>query len=79
MACGGMSFTKNQILEKKIFISFFLTFNFLMILLLHKNLKDSRNIQGLALIRVVLLVFIVNLVKPLVRPKNSCLSELGGG
>ena len=42
---------------KKYFILFFLTFNFLMLLLLHKTLKGSRNIQGFALIRVVLFYF----------------------
>ena len=54
MACGGMIFIKKvQILENK-FFNFFDTFNFLMLLLLHKTLKGSRNIQGFALVRAVL-------------------------
>ena len=54
MACGGMIFIKNfQILEKKNSI-YFITFNFLMLLLLRETLKGSRNIQGFALIRAVL-------------------------
>ena len=50
-----MIFIKNfQILEKK--ISFcFITIIFLMLLLHHKTLKGSRNLQGFALIRAVLL------------------------
>ena len=50
-----MIFIKNFKFKKKIFFSFyFITFNFLMLLLLHKPLKGSRNIQGFALIRAVL-------------------------
>ena len=47
---------KFQILEEKKFSFYFITFNFLMLLLLHKTLKGSRNIQGFALIRAVLLI-----------------------
>ena len=55
MAGGGMIFINNLKFKKK--ISFcYITFNFLMLLLLHKTLKGSRNIQGFALIRVVLLI-----------------------
>ena len=55
MACEGMIFIKKfQILEKKNSF-YFTTFNFLMLLLLHKTLKGSRNIQGFALIPAVLL------------------------
>ena len=45
---------KFQILEKKKFSFYFITINFLMLLLHHKTLKGSRNIQGFALIRAVL-------------------------
>ena len=51
---------KHSNFRKKIFILFFLTSNFLMLLLLHKTLKGSRNNQGFALIRVVLSLFVTN-------------------
>ena len=35
---------------------YFITFSFLVLLLLHKTLKVSRNIQGFALIRASILV-----------------------
>ena len=61
MACGGMIFAeKNSNFRKKNFIFIFLTFNFLMLLLLHETLKGSRNIQGFALIRAVLFVVLVS-------------------
>ena len=51
---GGWFSYKISIFRKK--ISFcFITFNFLMLLLLHKTLKGSRNFQGFALIRSVFL------------------------
>ena len=44
---------KFQILEEK--VSFcFITLNFVMLLLLHKTFKGSRNIQGFVLIRAAL-------------------------
>ena len=49
-----MIFIKNFKLKKKIQF-FFNTFNFQMLLLLHKTLKGSREIQGFDLIRAVLL------------------------
>ena len=50
----GYDFHKKfQILEKK-FHFILLHLIFLMLLLLHKTLKGSRNIQGFALIRAVL-------------------------
>ena len=51
MASGGMTVIKNFKIKKNSF--YFNTFNFLMLLLLHKTLKGSRNIQGFALIRAV--------------------------
>ena len=48
-----MIFIKKFQIKKKISF-YFITFNFLMLLLLHKTLKGSRNIQGFALIRAVL-------------------------
>ena len=56
MACGEIIFQKKiQILEF-VFYFYFFTFIFLMLLLLHKTLKGSRNIQGVALIRAVLFI-----------------------
>ena len=49
-----MIFIKNFKFKKKIFLNF-ITFNFLMLLLLHKTLNGSGNIQDFALIRAVLL------------------------
>ena len=49
----GDDFHKKFQIKKK-FHFVFITFIFLMLLLLHKTLKGSRNIQGFALIRAVL-------------------------
>ena len=63
MACGVDDFYKKvQVLEKKISF-YFNKFNFLTYLLLQKTLKGSRNIQGFALIRAVLLLFRNSLAK----------------
>ena len=48
----GDGFHKNIQIKKNSF--YFLTFIFLIILLLHKTLKGSRNIQGSALVRAVM-------------------------
>ena len=45
--------------KKKMCSFYFITFNFLMLLLLHKTLIGSRNIQGFALIRAVLFSLIL--------------------
>ena len=49
MACGGMIFIKNFKLKKNNFFLNFITFNFLMLLLLHKNLKRQSEHSGLRL------------------------------
>ena len=55
----GDDFRKNfQFLEKRNFILLY-KLNFLVLLQLHKTLKGSRNIQGFALIRAVLLSFML--------------------
>ena len=47
-----MIFIKKIQIKKKIILFYYI--QLLMLLLLHKTLKGSRNIQGLALIRAVL-------------------------
>ena len=60
MACGRMILKKHFKLKKKLSF-YFITFNFLMLLLLHKTLKGSRKIQGFALIRAVLFILAIEI------------------
>ena len=53
----GDDFHKKFQISRKIFFLNFITFNFLMLLLLHKTLIGSRNIQGFVLIQAVLFIF----------------------
>ena len=61
MACGVMIFIKKINLKKNVSY-YFISFIFLVLLLLHKTLKGSQNIQGFELIRAVLFGFKIKIV-----------------